>query len=93
MPSSDTVIYWLSDRLIRGAIWLMLRMPFDARRRVSGWIVAHVAGPIGGYGKRIRANLALICPEMPEAEVRRMVRAVPENIGKSLFEQTLEAKR
>ncbi len=86
MPRSDTVLYWLSDRLIRAAIWAMLRLPFDRRRRVAGWFLSRIVGPLGGYGARIRENLALVCPDLPQAEVARMVRRVPENIGQSLIE-------
>lgn len=77
---------WLIDRAIRGAIWLMLRLPFAARRALAGWLMAHVAAPIGGFGRRIRDNLALVRPDLPEAEVRRMERAVPRSLGHTLIE-------
>ncbi len=86
MSRSDTLKYWLADRLIRTAIWLMLLMPFDRRRRVAGWLMTRVAAPLGGYRDRIRENLALIFPDLPEAEVDRLVRQVPENLGQSLIE-------
>jgi KDO2-lipid IV(A) lauroyltransferase len=34
----------------------------------------------------VRANLALIFPDMPRAEVERMARAVPDNAGRTLVE-------
>ncbi len=86
MRGRDTVIHWLSDRLIRAAIWLMLRLPFDARRRVAGWLMSRLVAPLGDYGARIRSNLALVMPGMPESEVAALVRRVPENLGRTLIE-------
>lgn len=86
MPSLATLSNWLTDRVIRAAIAVMLWLPFDARRGVAGWLMTHVAAPLGGYRSRIRENLALIFPDLPEAEVRRMVARVPDNLGRSLIE-------
>lgn len=82
----NTLLYWLTDRLIRVAIWLMLRLPFDMRRRLASWVMSRIVSPLGGYGLRIRENLALIFPDLSKAEVERMVRRVPENLGQSLIE-------
>ncbi|MBA4350234.1 MAG: lauroyl acyltransferase [Rhodobacter sp.] len=78
--------HWLTDCLIRGAIWLMLRLPFDARRRLAAFLMTRVVAPIGGYRARIRENLALIRPDLTEAEVRQMELAVPRSIGRTLAE-------
>ncbi len=48
--------------------------------------MAYVIAPFAGYNKRVRENLALILPDLPEAEVKRMVRAVPRNVGRTLIE-------
>lgn len=77
---------WLSDRLIRAALWLMLRLPFEARRRLAAALLTHVVAPLGGYRRRIRENLALVCPDLPEEERRRLERAVPRSIGRTLAE-------
>lgn len=86
MPKSDRLIYWLTDRLIRAAIRAMLLMPFDRRRRVAGWLMSRIVSPLGRYDRRIRENLALIFPDLPEDEVARLVRQVPESLGQSLIE-------
>lgn len=86
MPNSQTVVYWVSDRLIRAALAILLALPFGLRRRVCAWLMARVVAPLGGYGARVRENLALVMPDLPEAEVARMVRAVPENLGRTLAE-------
>lgn len=77
---------WLVDRLIRGAIWVMLRLPFDARRALAAFLMTWVVAPLGGWRRRIRENLSLVRPDLPEAEVRRMERAVPRSIGRTLAE-------
>jgi KDO2-lipid IV(A) lauroyltransferase len=63
-----------------------LLLPYAARVRLVGWVMARVAAPLAGWDKRIRANLALIHPEMPATEVQRLTRAVPDNFGRALIE-------
>ncbi|TXH95882.1 MAG: lauroyl acyltransferase [Pseudorhodobacter sp.] len=77
---------WLVDRMIRLLIGLALMLPYRFRGAVFGWCVAWVMAPLAGYRRRIRANLALIFPQMPRAEVARMMRAVPANIGRTFIE-------
>lgn len=78
--------YWLSDRLIRALIWLMLRLPWRQRLGLAAFVLSRIVSPLAGYGERVRQNLALVLPDLPEAEVRRMMRAVPENLGRTLVE-------
>ncbi|MBD1204333.1 MAG: lysophospholipid acyltransferase family protein [Rhodobacteraceae bacterium] len=77
---------WVTDRLIRGALWLLLRLPFDARRRVAAALLAHVVAPLAGWRGRIRDNLALVRPDLPEADRARLEREVPRSIGRTLAE-------
>lgn len=77
---------WLSDRLIRAVLWLLMRLPYDRRVAVAGWLGAWVVAPVAGYRRRIAKNLALVMPGMPAEEVRRMKRAVPANLGRTLVE-------
>jgi len=86
MPDFQALLYWLTDRVIRGAIRVMLLLPFDRRRRVAAFMMSRIASPLGGYNERIRENLALIFPDLPQAEVARLIRQVPENLGQSLIE-------
>lgn len=72
--------------VIMAVLGLPRLLPYDARMASVGWLMAHVFGPLAGYPKRIRANLSYVCPDLPEAEVRRLCRAVPANIGRSLME-------
>lgn len=77
---------WLEDRLIRMALWVMLRLPYRARLAVSAFIMSRIVAPIAGYRKRIRSNLSYVIPDLPKAEAKRIAIAVPENMGRTLAE-------
>ena len=78
------------DRLVSGAfralIFVLLLLPYGMRVRLSGWLFARVVAPLAGYSQRIRDNLAKVLPDLPEAEVRRLIREVPNNVGRTLIE-------
>jgi Kdo2-lipid IVA lauroyltransferase/acyltransferase len=78
--------HWLQDRAIRALIWVLLRLPYAFRVRLCGWVMAQVVAPIAGYRARVRENLALVIPDLPQAEVARLVRAVPDNVGRTIIE-------
>ncbi|MFC7703375.1 lysophospholipid acyltransferase family protein [Plastorhodobacter daqingensis] len=77
---------WLSDRLFRGLIWLALRLPHGVRVRLMGWMAAWLVAPLAGYIRRAEDNLALVFPDMPPRERRRIARAVANNTGRMLIE-------
>ncbi|MBT8410043.1 MAG: lysophospholipid acyltransferase family protein [Alphaproteobacteria bacterium] len=78
--------YWLTDRALRTMIRFLLLLPYRWRVPLCGWLVARVIAPLAGYDRRIRRNLRIVASDLPEAEVRRLVRAVPDNIGRSIIE-------
>lgn len=78
--------HYVINLVLKGAIGLALLLPYEPRVRAMGWLTANVFSPIAGFRKRVRTNLAKIMPEMPEAEVRRLCRAVPNNAGRTLIE-------
>lgn len=77
---------WLQDRLLRGLLGLMLALPYRWRVPLAGAAMSRIVAPLAGYRRRVRENLALVRPDLPEAEVRRLMRAVPENAGRTLIE-------
>jgi len=77
---------WITDRLIRAALWLVLSLPFDARRRLAAALMTGIVAPVAGWRARIRENLALVRPDLPPEEVARLVRDVPRSIGRTLAE-------
>ena len=78
--------HWLQDRVFRGLIWLLLRLPYRWRVPLCGWVLARLIGPVAGYRRRVRQNLALVLPGLPKAEVARIARAVPDNVGRTVIE-------
>ncbi|MCL4066773.1 lysophospholipid acyltransferase family protein [Pseudomonas sp. GX19020] len=78
--------HWLQDRLFRALIWSLKRLPYRIRVPLCGRIVSGVIAPLAGYRRRIRSNLALVMPDLPKAEVEKIVRDVPDNVGRTLIE-------
>ncbi len=65
---------------------LVMALPYRLRVPAFGWILARVIGPLAKLDRRIRANVTLIYPDMPEAEIQRLIRGVPDNFGRTLIE-------
>lgn len=83
---SPTASDRLVDRAFRVLLWCALRLPYAVRVPVAGWVISRLVAPLAGYTRRVRENLALVCPDLPKAEVRRLVRAVPDNVGRTTIE-------
>jgi KDO2-lipid IV(A) lauroyltransferase len=77
---------YVANLAIRSILGLARAVPYRARVPMVGWLVSRVIAPIAGYSKRVRENLRLIFPDMSEAEIKRLVRAVPDNAGRTLIE-------
>lgn len=65
----------------------LMRLPMPLRVALMGRATSTLIAPVAGYRQRIRANLAHVLPDLPETEVARLVRAVPDNLGRALIEQ------
>lgn len=78
--------HWLEDRLTATLLALSRPLPYRWRIPFFGWLGAHIIGPLGGMRARIRSNLKLVAPDMPEAEIRRLCRRVPANMAMGLAE-------
>lgn len=80
----------LSDRLANGAFLAVMAaarlLPYERRIPAAGWLFSRVLAPLAGWRGRIRDNLALARPDLDRTEVERLVRAVPDNAGRSLTE-------
>jgi Kdo2-lipid IVA lauroyltransferase/acyltransferase len=80
----------LTDRVTDWAFRVVVAathaLPYEKRIPTFGWIVSRLVAPLLGYRRRIRNNLALVCPEMTGEEVEHLVRAVPDNVGRSIAE-------
>lgn len=78
--------HWLQDRFLRGLIGGLMWLPYRWRVPLCGWAVSRIVAPLAGYRKRIRDNLAHVLPDLPRAEVERIVRTVPDNVGRTVIE-------
>ena len=78
--------HWLQDRFLRGLIGGLMLLPYRLRVPLCGWAVDHLVAPVAGYRKRIRDNLAHVLPDLPGAEVERIVHAVSDNVGRTIIE-------
>ncbi|HSG54504.1 MAG TPA: lysophospholipid acyltransferase family protein [Paracoccaceae bacterium] len=72
--------------MVRAFIASLRLLPYRWRVPLAGWAMSRLIAPLLGYRKRIRENLALVCPEVPADEVERLVRAVPDNMGRTFVE-------
>lgn len=77
---------YITNLFLRSLIGLALSLPYETRVRLMGWLVERVVSPLAGYPKRIRANLKHVMPDLPEDEIARLTRAVPNNAGRTLIE-------
>lgn len=84
--SALSLRHWLQDRFLRGLIWVLMCLPYRWRVPLCGWTVSHLVAPAAGYRKRIRDNLAHVLPDLPADEVARIVRKVPDNVGRTIIE-------
>ena len=76
----------LGNLALRILIGVPMLLPYRLRVPLVGWLTAQIVAPVAGYRRRIRRNLALACPDLDPAEVRRLCREVPDNAGRVLAE-------
>lgn len=74
------------DLFARAVIGLLRALPYERRIALGGWILRRVVAPLAGWKRRIRRNLALVWPELPEAEAARIAAGVADNLGRTLAE-------
>lgn len=77
--------YRASYFFLRAFIAGMRKLPYDTRIAAMGSIISAVS-PLVGFRSRVRKNLKLACPDLPEAEVKRLTKAVPNTAGRAVME-------
>lgn len=78
--------HWAQNLALRALIGGLLLLPYRWRVPLCGWVVSRILAPLAGYDRRVRDNLRHALPDLPEAEVRRLMRAVPDNVGRTVIE-------
>lgn len=77
---------FVANAAIRAIIGLALVVPYRFRVPMAGWIVSRLVSPLVGYSRRVKENLAHVMPDLPPDEVARLMRAAPDNAGRTLIE-------
>lgn len=86
IPLSWRIGHYIVHLGLTAIVRFALALPYAWRVPLTGWLVSRAVSPLAGWPRRIRENLALAWPDLPEAEVARLVRAVPDNAGRTLIE-------
>lgn len=82
----ETLGHLASNAAMRGAIGAAMVLPYEKRVAFMGRLVSKGIGSLAGFEKRIRANLAHTCPDLSEAEIKKICAEVPDNAGRFLAE-------
>lgn len=77
---------WLGDLALGGLLGVLGALPYPWRVRLCGWVVATLIAPLSGWPKRVRANLALVMPELSSDQVKTLEKGVFNNIGRCVAE-------
>ena len=72
--------------LARALIAALRILPYGTRLAAAGWIARRIVAPLAGYPPRIRANLALVRPDLSDPDIAAITRAVPDNFGRTIAE-------
>ena len=86
LPTGQRLGQYLVNLVLGGLVRLALALPYRLRVPLMGWLVSRCVAPLAGYNRRVRDNLALVRPDLSEAEIRHMQRAVADNAGRTLIE-------
>lgn len=74
------------DLPIRGFFALFAALPHKFALDLAGWTMARLLAPVFGLNRRISANLRLIFPDMPKAEINRLCAEVSANSARLMLE-------
>ncbi|MBO9444655.1 lysophospholipid acyltransferase family protein [Ruegeria sp. R14_0] len=77
--------YYITGLFMKGIIGAMRLLPYETRLATMG-AIARGLSPLIGFTKRVRSNLKLTCPDLPEEEVKQICRDVPDNAGRAIME-------
>lgn len=85
LSAARRALYFSTNLFMSGLIGAICLLPYRWRVPFMGWL-ARMLAPLVGHTARIRSNLALVCPDLPEREVRRICRDVPDTAGRAIIE-------
>lgn len=78
--------YVVGNMVLRALIGAAMVVPYRWRIPAMGWFASRAIAPLAGFHRRVRDNLALVCPQMDKAEVDRLCVAVSDNAARTAME-------
>lgn len=82
---SQTAADRVADAAIRAFLWLALRLPYDRRVALSGWLMRKL-GAVQGAEQRAVENIRLVWPELDRSQARAIARGSLDNFGRTFIE-------
>ena len=76
----------VTGNVLYAPFFLIRPLPYKFRVACGGWLTSNIVAPLLGYRRRIRINLAYVFPDLPESEIKRLTRNVPDNVGRNVVE-------
>ena len=77
---------FFANLVLRFLIGLALILPYETRVPLMGFLTRRLIAPLVGYRRRARDNLAMIWPDMLEADRHAIADACCDNAGRTLIE-------
>ena len=78
--------YFIEATLIHFVLSILKIFPYKMRINVGRLIFRYFISPLTGNKKRIRNNLNLVMPSLPESTKKELVKGCLDNIGMTMFE-------
>ncbi len=85
LSQTELAKYYVANLFLKGVIGTMRLLPYERRIATMGAIVRGLA-PVVGFRRRVRRNLNLTCPDLSEAEIRKISGDVSDNAGRAIME-------
>lgn len=86
MRTETTLTDRISDAGFRALMAMARALPYPRRVAFMGSVMRTVIGPVAGFPRRIRKNLASTCPDLGPKEVERIVQGSIDNMGRTIVE-------
>ncbi|MBC7479689.1 MAG: lysophospholipid acyltransferase family protein [Pseudorhodobacter sp.] len=90
MPKTSSRFFlplaYAQNLVVSGLIASLKLLPYGPRVGFMGWMMRTVIGPVAGYRTRVRDNLYLIWPDLPQSQVAKLTNDVLDNVGRTLAE-------
>lgn len=90
MPKTSSRFFlpvaYAQNIVVSGLIGSLRLLPYGPRVGFMGWMMRNMIGPVAGYRSRVRDNLHLIWPDLPQSQVTALTHDVLDNVGRTLAE-------